>query len=267
MYGFLRRPRWILAHVLLVAVAVTCVQLGFWQLRRLDERRALNARVTAGLAAAPVPLDSVIGEPPSALAYRRVTVTGHYLPAEEVLLGPGSRDGAPGWEVLTPLVTGEGGILVDRGWVPFALSTPPVTQAAPPGGQVTVSGYLLPSRPARHAGPPGASRLEFVSDPDVARVQGQVSVPLAGAYLVLLEQSPAPGGLPRPSVVPELDEGPHRSYAVQWFLFATIALVGYPLLIRRRAQDLAAAAGSPDGPPPSPTTGSSSPPPRTRLQR
>ncbi len=262
MYRFLRTPRWIVAHVLLVGVAAACVSLGFWQLRRLDERRAFNARVEQGLEAVQVPLAGVLGEPASSLAYRRVVATGRYLPREEVLLGPLSRDGAPGYDVLTPLVTSAGAVLVDRGWVPFALSTPPVAPARPPEGEVTVTGYLLPERAARRAGPVGAQQLDFVSDPDIARLQEQVSAPLAPVYLVLLEQAPAPGDLPRPGVVPELSEGPHLSYAVQWFLFATIAVVGYPFLIRRRAVDL---AGRRDGPPPSPPTGSATPPARDRL--
>ncbi len=262
MYRFLRSPRWLVAHVLLAAVAAACVSLGLWQLRRLDERRAFNATVEQGLKAVQVPLASVLGEPASSLSYRRVVATGRYLPREEVLLGPLSRDGAPGYDVLTPLVSGEDAILVDRGWVPFEFSAPPVAPAQPPEGEVTVTGYLLPPRPARRAGPVGAKQLDFVSDPDIARLAGQVSVPLAPVYLVLLEQAPALGDLPRPGVVPVLGEGPHLSYAVQWLLFATIAVVGYPFLIRRRAVDL---AGRRDGPPPSPPTGSPTPPARDRL--
>jgi surfeit locus 1 family protein len=264
VYRFLRSPRWLVAHVLLVVVAATCVSLGLWQLRRLEERQAFNASVMRGLAQEEAPLGSVVDEPAPSLRYRRVIATGRYLPQEEVLLGPASRDGAPGYEVLTPFVTADGAILVDRGWVPFAMSEPPVVEAAPPGGQVTVSGYLLPGRSARRASPVGAPRVEVMSDPDIARVQRQVSVPLADVYLVLLAQSPASGALPRLGVLPQLSEGPHLSYAVQWFLFATIAVAGYPFLIRRRAREM---AGLPDGSPPSPPTGSSSAPPRTQLRR
>ncbi|MGH8901699.1 MAG: SURF1 family cytochrome oxidase biogenesis protein [Egibacteraceae bacterium] len=264
MYRFLWAPRWLVAHLALIVVVVTCVSLGFWQLRRLDERRAFNALVTERLAAAPEPLAAVLGEPADRLAYRRVTVTGQYLPSEEVLLSPRSRDGMPGHDVLTPLVTGSGGILVDRGWVPFALSRAPVAEAAPPPGGITVTGFLLPGRHAPRAGPVGAARLGFVSDADVGRLQPQMSVPLAPVYVVLTGQSPAPAALPRPGAPPELGEGPHLSYAVQWFLFACVAVVGYPFLIRRRAQDLGALPGAP---PPSHRTGSSTAPQPTRPRR
>ncbi|MGH8887105.1 MAG: SURF1 family cytochrome oxidase biogenesis protein [Egibacteraceae bacterium] len=250
MYRFLWSPRWLVTHLVLLAVVATCVSLGVWQLRRLDERRAFNALVTGRLAAHEEPVAAVLSEPADRLAYRRVTVTGRYAPSEEVLLSPRSRDGAPGHDVLTPLVTGTGGILVDRGWVPFALSRAPVAAAAPPPGEVRVTGYLLPSRHALRAGPVGAARLGFVSDADIGQLQRQVSAPLAPVYLVLTSQSPAPGPLPRPGTPPELDEGPHQSYAVQWFLFACVAVVGYPFLIRRRAWDLARSGASPGAPPP-----------------
>lgn len=267
MYRFLWSPRWIVAHLALIVVAAACVSLGLWQLRRLDEKRAFNALVSERLAAQQEPLAAVLGEPADRLAYRRVTATGRYLPSEEVLLSPRSRDGAPGHDVLTPLVTSSGGILVDRGWVPFALSTPPVAQAAPPPGEVTVAGYLLPGRHAPRAGPVGAARLGFLSDADISRLQRQVSVPLAPAYLVLTSQSPAPGTLPRPGAPPQLGEGPHLSYAVQWFLFASVAVIGYPFLIRRRARDLAAPGGPPGAPPPSRPTGSSTAPQSTQTRR
>ena len=253
MYRFLRTPRWLVAHVIVLAVAATCVSLGLWQLRRLDERREFNASVEAGLAAEPAPLADVLGEPASSLAYRRVIAQGRYLADEEVLLSVRSRNGAPGHHVLTPLDTGEGGIVVDRGWVPYSLSTPPVIQAAPPEGEVTVRGFLLPSRVARRASE------DFVSEVDVQRLQAQVSIPLAPVYLVLQSQTPASGDLPLPGEPPALGEGPHLSYAVQWFIFATIALGGYPLLIRRQARDRAAPPGAPR--PSRPTSSASAPPP------
>ena len=126
MYRFLLTPRWLVAHVIVLAVAATCVSLGLWQLRRLDERREFNASVEAGLAAEPAPLADVLGEPAPSLAYRRVIAQGRYLADEEVLLSVRSRNGAPSHHVLTPLDTGEGGIVVDRGWVPYSLSAPPI---------------------------------------------------------------------------------------------------------------------------------------------
>ena len=73
---------------------------------------------------------------------------------------------------------------------------------------------------------------------DVARIAEQLPYPILPAYVQLQTQQPAQAG-PRPAVLPEpvLDEGPHLSYAIQWFIFTTIAIVGYPLILRRKARD------------------------------
>ncbi len=253
-YRFLLSPRWLLGHVAVVAIAVLFVNLGVWQLRRLDERREANALITERLAAPERPLDEVLavdGGDPRALAYRRVWVTGRYRPAEEVLISPRSHNEEPGHHVVTPLVTDGGrAVLVDRGWVPFPLDDPPVSRAAPPAGAVTVKGVLLPTETAHRYGSrqAGGPRLTFLSAVDVGRLQPQVSEPLHPFSLLLgTQRPPNPGELPRTPPLPDLTEGPHLSYAIQWFAFTLIGLVGYPLLIRKSLRaGLEAPAGEPE---------------------
>ena len=71
-----RRPIWILGHLVALTACVLFVRLGFWQLDRLEQRRALNARVERGISAAPVPLDVALGSADP--AFRRVTAEGSY---------------------------------------------------------------------------------------------------------------------------------------------------------------------------------------------
>lgn len=244
MARFLLSPRWVVMHVVVLAIAVLFVNLGFWQLRRLDERRSGNALIEARLAAPPAPLHVVLassGDDVDALAYRRVWTTGRYLPREEVLLTPRSDNDQPGHHVVTPLLTRDGAaLLVDRGWVPFTLDQPPVQQARPPSGQVRVEGMLVPTQDAARygaRGDPDSDRLTFLSAVDVDRLQPQVSHRLQPFSLLLQDQRPATArALPRPPEPPDLSEGSHLSYAIQWFLFAAIGLVGYPLLIRNSAR-------------------------------
>lgn len=240
MARFLLSPRWVVTHVVVLAIAVLFVNLGFWQLRRLDERRSSNALIETRLATPPAPLHVVlasIGEDAGALAYRRVWTMGRYLRAEEVLLTPRSDNNQPGHHVVTPLLTRDGvAVLVDRGWVPFTMDRPPVQQARPPSGQVRVEGMLVPTQDAARYGSrdPDSDRLTFLSTVDVDRLQPQVSHRLQPFSLLLQDQRPATAGaLPRPPEPPDLSEGSHLSYAIQWFLFAAIGLIGYPLLIRR----------------------------------
>ena len=233
------RPRWIAVHLVVAALAVTFVSLGFWQLRRLDERRADNALIVANMATDPAPLSETLerfGQDPDALRYRRVVVEGEYEPAHEVVLTPRTNEGRPGHDVVTPLVlSGGDAVLVDRGWVPFEFDDPPVAEAPPPEGDVQVTGILLPTQTAARAGAADGStdRLTYLSSVDVDRLQPQIPLSLLPFSVQLVEQEPAAEGLPVPAPLPEVTEGSHLSYAWQWFFFTAILLLGYPLLLRR----------------------------------
>jgi surfeit locus 1 family protein len=241
MFG---RLRWIVVHLLVAALAVAFVNLGFWQLRRLDERRADNALIESNMATDPEPLATTLdrfGQDPKALRYRRVVVEGEYRPAYEVVLTPRSRGGQPGHDVVTPLEMDDGqAVLVDRGWVPFGYDDPPITAAPPTKGPVSVTGILLPTQTAARAGSPdGSTHLTYLSSVDVDRLQGQIPLPLVPFSVQLIEQDPAPAALPAPAPLPEVSEGSHLSYAWQWFSFTAILLLGYPLLLRRSLRSAA----------------------------
>lgn len=241
MYRFLLTPKWLVGHVIVAAVAVLFVSLGFWQLDRHEQRTSRNALVAERMSVPPADLsqDGEEGEDGEDLAYRRVRLSGRYLADEEVLLTPRSWQGRAGHHLLTPLVTDDGdAVLVVRGWVPFALDTPPVVEAAPPDGEVRVTGLLFPDEPpVRFAPPiPDEGHLTSVSRVDVERLQRQIDEPLRPYYVQLQEQQPpSSGDVPLLAEPPELSSGNHLSYAVQWFLFAGVGLIGYPALIRRTA--------------------------------
>jgi surfeit locus 1 family protein len=221
----LLRPRWVVAHVVAVAFVIACVLLALWQLRRLDERRTFNHAVEHALEASPVDMADAPAE-----GYVRVTATGSYDPSVETLTLR-SFDGTSGYHVLTPLVLGDGrGVLVDRGWVPISYDTPPVSGApAAPAGEVTVTGILWP--PEHQSIPDALPGTLRAIDPAV--IDTFTSYAMLAPYLVLQSADPAVGDLPVPPPPPELSDGPHLGYAVQWFLFAGVVIVGYPILLRR----------------------------------
>ncbi|MFQ5947386.1 MAG: SURF1 family protein [Acidimicrobiia bacterium] len=231
--------RWIFGHLVAVAVVVLFVNLGFWQLRRLDERRQLNALVEARMDGPAVPLrelrsvpgpdgDESLGQ----LDYRRVVVSGLYDPEQEVLVLGKTYAGRTGYHVLTPLVTDGEAVLVSRGWVPIEWGDPPVPEAVPPSGPVEVTGVLLPSRSGSGSSVDG-DRVEVMTREDIDLVDAQTRYQLLPDYLLLAMQAPAQGDFPVPADPPRLGEGRHLSYAVQWFLFASIVVVGYPVLLRK----------------------------------
>lgn len=220
-----------------LTVAATCVRLGFWQLDRLEQRRSHNSVVSARLASPLRPLDALLGvaTPPQDLAYLRVEVTGTYDPDHEVTLYGRPLEGRPGDHVLTPLVIDDGtAVVVDRGWVPIRDGAQP-GMTSPPSGPVTVRGFLIEPEASTHP-EEGDPTPETVARLDLTLIGKGLPYDLAPVALQLTDQvPPQSSGLPVPAPEPKLDEGPHLSYAVQWFSFAAIAVIGYVVLeVRER---------------------------------
>lgn len=254
----LRRPRWIAFTLLTALLCVAFVELGQWQLRRHDERAAFNDSVREGQQARPVWVGQVLtaGHQPSVRQeWQSVRVSGRYDGEWTLLVRNRPLEGRVGFWVVTPLVTGTGtAVLVNRGWVPAGATARSVPDVPPvPDGTVTVTGRLRLSEtdddPAFRA-PEGQ-----VLAVDVERIADRLPYSLYGGYVELVGQRPPPrGGLER-LPPPVLSAGPHLSYAVQWFLFVGVALVGWWVLLRNQAREDSGARGSP--PPGSPAEPSS----------
>jgi cytochrome oxidase assembly protein ShyY1 len=231
MYRFLLRPRWLAFHLLVMAAIVAMVNLGFWQLRRLDERQAFNERVRERIDIAPVPLEDVLAaaSDPAAVEWRAVEATGTYLGDEQVAIVNRSQGGRAGQHVATPLELANGRLLiVDRGFVPLGDDVP-----APPPGEVTVVGRVHPSQERRRGqlSDPEGERAEF-QRVDLDRLAEQLPAPVVPMYVDLVSSEPPQGSSPAPTELPELSEGPHLSYAVQWYIFAGCVAVGWVLAVR-----------------------------------
>ena len=128
--------------------------------------------------------------------------------------------------------------MVDRGWVPIDLDQPGMDAFASPSGMVSIAGILRKTEVRGSFGPaiPSSGLVTQVPRVDLGRLDEQVAADLLPIYVQLLDQNPVQSGdLPRLVPLPEPSEGPHRGYAVQWFLFAAVTLVGYPVLLWRTA--------------------------------
>jgi len=221
--------RLVLFLLLAVVLAAAFIRLGFWQLSRLAQRRARNAVVAARLSQPMVPLTSL--EADSASMLRKAVVTGTPDFDHEVLLAARTYQGSPGVYLLTPVhVAGrDTAILVNRGWI-YAPDGVSVDVGRWREATTTFTGYaeLLP--PGIASKPEGVLRRDarVARQLDLATVQSLVSYPVSPLYLVATApDTTRPQGervarLPPPA----LDEGPHLSYAIQWFSFAAIALIG-----------------------------------------
>jgi surfeit locus 1 family protein len=221
------RARYTLIPGLLVFAAVA-VRLGLWQVHRLGERRAANAAAALARGAPELDLGARAG---AASAQRRVRATGAYDRAHELVLRGRALRGDPGVLVVTPLRVpelGDTAVLVQRGFVPSldAVTLPPDSGAFDEPGTHTVHGVALPITAGDDGGEPLAhDGLTTWRRLDLAALRARMPYPLLDVYILQTPDSALPR-IPRRREAPALDdEGPHRSYAIQWFAFATMALV------------------------------------------
>lgn len=243
-YRFARRPKWLAGHVIALLAVVVFVNMGFWQMRRLSDRQEFNAILMDRTTVGEVALDDALaqfGPSQDSLELRVVVAAGEYRPAEEVILIAKSYNGLSGHQVLTPLYLGDGrAVVVDRGWVSIDLDQPGMVAFAPPEGLVEVSGVLRKTEVRGSVGPvtPAEGILTQIARPNLDRLDSQVEADLLPVYIQLLNQNPSqPGDYPALVPLPQPSEGSHRGYAVQWFLFAAVTVVGYPILLRRTAEE------------------------------
>jgi cytochrome oxidase assembly protein ShyY1 len=169
--------------------------------------------------------------------WRPLAAEGVYDDAATVLIRNRTLDGAAGYHVVTPLVLDGGdAVLVNRGFIPRGTSADAPDPPAAPSGRVTVVGRVRPTQERGLFGPPNPAEgtLTEAQRIDVPRLAEQLPYPVLPAYLELLTTAPAPPE-PQPSLLPlpALDEGPHLSYALQWFFFSALALTGWFLAVRR----------------------------------
>jgi cytochrome oxidase assembly protein ShyY1 len=220
-------------HLVVLCIAIAFLLLGRWQLARLDERQAANEQITQRMDDEETEWRAgSFGKPPE---YVRLEMTGEFRAAEEVLLRSQVNLGRPGFDVLTPFYLDETtAVVVNRGWVPFDLDQPPVGEAAPPVGVVTVRGYVR--HPLARAGATSGVQDGIVSSVDLAAIGLLTDATLEGFYIELTEVDESLSALPIIDNSVDLSSGPHLAYAVQWFAFTTVGVVGYAALIRSTAR-------------------------------
>jgi cytochrome oxidase assembly protein ShyY1 len=203
MYRFLLKPKWIAFTLVVLIAAALMFNFGFWQLRRLDERRDFNALVNArttseGQAAQPDWLgpDADVAD----AEWRVIDLVGEFEGKTDALAVSG------GYELISPMTLDTGQkVLVNRGGIDVTQDIP-----GPPQGEIALVG-----------------RIRQV--PQALRQDG-----LTGTYVEAMSTSPPDGGVAT-LPLPVLSEGNHFSYTLQWFTFATCVLVGWVLAVRRTA--------------------------------
>jgi surfeit locus 1 family protein len=235
--------KWILTTLLVLLGAALCIRLGIWQLDRLSQRRAFNAHFISMSELPPLDLNAGTASDLASMEYRAVTVRGTYDFANQVALLNYYHEGVYGYHLLTPLRLADGRtVLVDRGWIPADGNATPAGWSRYDGAdQAEVRGVMrlgVAKAPfggrADPALAPGQTRLDFWNFIIFERLAAQIPYPILPIY-IQPNPDPADNEPPIPSQ-PEIEitEGPHFGYALQWFSFAAIMLIGYPFFLRKQ---------------------------------
>lgn len=240
------------AVVVLTAVLAFCA-LGVWQLGRHQEREATVAEKRARRDLPRLELTGrALAGPADSLDWRRARAAGRFAYHDEIVLRSRVHNGIPGVYVVTPLILEDGtGLPVVRGWLPAADGFDAPLATGRPGTAardrpVAVEGVLVA---ASRGALPSVDSLSAGgrSHPVVGTLNGAVLERLLpdavdGLYLHAVEGTSTGGAtessgglvLPRPLDPPTLESGAHLNYAIQWFAFAAITLVGGGIFLRGR---------------------------------
>lgn len=243
-WSFLHSRRWIGYFALFVVFAVTCVFLGNWQFDRRGEARAEIDRIDRNYDAAAIDLAEALPAPEKfdgdADKWLTVTATGQYEP-EAVLARNRPGPGGVGANIIVPFRTDDGRVFfVDRGWILGAgadLEEHLKTLPQPADGEVTLVARLRASEPQIDGRSASGMTVASIDLPVIAGLTGHTGNAYTGAYGMLVSETPGGehGALPSK---PERDEGPHLSYALQWYVFILIAGIGTAYAARQEYKGL-----------------------------
>lgn len=232
-YNSTVNPKRLLGLLIPLACAALFLRLGFWQLSRHQERAGYNTRVEARLAAEAVPFGALPADT-ALVRGQRVSLSGRFrYDLEQVQAGRVS-EGAPGVHLLTPLERpgNDTLVIVSRGWVYSPDAAQVERERWRERDSVVLAGYAIPL-PTEGPLPP-ADSLKPLRSLNVAALAARLGRPVSRALVVMTSDSaPRADSVPRRLGPPSLVPGNHKSYAIQWFAFACIAVAGGVLLFRR----------------------------------
>lgn len=238
----MRRRRWALALLGVIALSLVFVGLGRWQYHRHEGKVERRDVVRTNYDAPPQPINDVLGaqDPPPGRQWTPVLAEGEYEAAGQLVVRNRTLDGDAGFEILVPLRLDDGRLLViDRGWVPAADTSAQAPTSIPPAptGRVEVTARVRSFEPptSRRGTPGQVLRIDRASVSESLQAVG-VDGPVLGGYAVLGAENPAPGHSPTPLPRPDVGLGVHLAYAVQWWLFAVALYAVYAVALYREAE-------------------------------
>lgn len=222
--------RWSMYALIAVLFAIACGFLANWQISRSREANQAITTINHNYDATPVPLEQVLPRTTSyrdSDEWRQVSLSGEYQSDRQLLVRDRTLGGHPGFEVLVPFRLDSGEIfIVDRGYVPTgnAQDHPDHIPAAP-NGHASVVVRIQGGEPQVGNRSAGHGQVATIHLPTISRM---IHEPMySKAYGLMVSENPAPTeAAPHPLPKPEVDEGLHVSYAIQWVIFGVAGIVG-----------------------------------------
>lgn len=214
---------------ILLCIFLSCgmfVSLGFWQLDRAAEKRALAAAYQRSAQAEPVPFTSLLsGEQDLLTNNRRVALQGRFESDISFLVLYQFFRGQPGFELVTPFRPASGGdlVLVSRGWIAPGSGGGKPEVPAVEGNQSLIARLYLPETaviPGEVTDDSWPVRVPRLDVAQAGRLLGEPVFP----HVLRLESGQA-GVQGRHWPQPDFSTRSHYAYTAQWFALAALVLL------------------------------------------
>jgi len=227
-----REPWALFKSLIALLLIIFCLWGSQWQYHRGVDRHARNAVIEERIAKSSIELATVTANLPDN-EWQTVSTIGAFDTDKQILLRNRYNDGKYGYEVLTLFRTNDNkSFWVDRGWVQAGATatTPPVVTALPQG-EVTITGRLrLDSSLPRGS----FFALPGQGEGLVSELNAQSQLDTEKFYIDLLTGSDSSLTPEVTAQLPELSDGPHMAYALQWIFFGGLVIYGRILIRRTR---------------------------------
>lgn len=198
------------------------LSLGFWQLHRADEKRQLLGQYSLRIRQSPVPIK---GNEPD---YTPVSVTGYYDNQHTLFLDNRFYNHQLGYEVISPFITSDRILLVNRGWIPRSSHFPSLPAITTIEGKKTIHGLVKkPEKGFTLSASPFSGQWPWViEDIALVRIEHALAEPLYPVILLLSPNEPH-GFIRHWEWVTAIPPQRHQAYAIQWFILAGILVIIY----------------------------------------
>ena len=210
--------------IMMIPIVLFSLSLGVWQMERRAWKRDILDRIATNQAAAPMTLDELLKGDPLRFEYGRVKVSGSFLHDKEFFLAARSLKNKVGMQVVTPVRTDDGIIvLFDRGWIPSEKKEPDKRAEGQLPGKVELVGIVRRSQIKRQFAPDNDPARNFwfhVDVPVMRQMAGGKPDPVLDGFFLEADATPNPGGIPVGGQTRLDIPNDHLQYAITWFLIA-----------------------------------------------